>query len=156
MEISNFDKKMFSIAKGESLKSDCEHFKLGCVITYKRKIISFGHNKDKTHPAQKKFNKYRNFNNNCHNYIKHSIHAEIDAISSIPFLTARKIDSENGWNKVKIYVYRYAKTKKLACAKPCNACMEMIKSLGIKHLYYTEDYGIGYINILDNVEEDLV
>lgn len=145
---------MFSIAKGESLKSDC-NFKLGCVITYKKKIISCGHNKDKTHPAQKKYNKYRNFNNSG-NYIKHSIHAEIDAISHIPFLTGKMLDNEDGWGKVSIYVYRSSKIKNLACARPCNACMEMIKNLGIKNVYYTEDYGIGYINILDNIEEDLV
>ena len=156
MEMTNFDRRMFSIAKGESLKSDYSQFKLGCVITYKKKIIACGHNKDKTHPNQKRYNKYRDFNSSEHVYIKHSIHAEIDAISSIPFLVGKKIDEEDGWNKVKIYVFRASKTKSLACARPCNACMEMIKSLGIKHLYFTEDYGIGYINILNHEEIGLV
>lgn len=156
MEITNFDKRMFAIAKGEALKSDYNQFKLGCVVVYKKKIISCGHNKDKTHPNQKKYNKYRDFNNVEHIYIKHSVHAEIDAISGIPFLVGKKIDEENGWDKVKVYVYRYSKTKTLACARPCEACMEMIKSLGIKHVYFTDDYGIGYINILDNIEIGLI
>lgn len=156
MEFTNFDKKMFAIAKGEALKSDFDKFHIGCVIVYKKHIISYGHNKEKTHPLQKKFNRYRKFNNCKGSYIKHSIHAEIDAISQIPFIVGKMLDEEDGWNKVKIYVWRSTKTKKFACAKPCEACMEMIKSIGIRHLYYTEDYGIAYMDITNSKEYELI
>lgn len=155
MQISNFDKRMLSLARDEAAKSCDEHFHLGCVITYKRKVISVGRNKDKTHPLQGRYNKYRNFNNSEHMYIKHSIHAEIDAISSIPYLIGKEIDKENGWDKVSLYVCRYSTNKSIACSRPCKACMNAIINLGIKNVYYTEDFGIGYINIIEHKEMDL-
>lgn len=146
MSISNFDRRMFHYAKEEALKSTFNRFHVGAVIAYKHKIIGSGHNSDKTHPMQEKYNElYRTFNNANGCAIKHSLHAEISAISSIPFVVGKEVD----FSKAKIYIYRVAigKPKGYGLSKPCPACLNAIKDLGIKDIYYTDDYGLSYLRL---------
>lgn len=143
MTLTKFDKKMFKVAKEVAKTSNFKEHHLGCVIAYKRHIIAVGANSNKTHPTQCLYNAYRSFMESK-TPIKHSLHAEIDALMSIPYPVAQKID----WKKVKIYVYRICngKNKKVGLAKPCEGCMAAIKDFGIRHLYYTTDEG-GYAYI---------
>ena len=39
MKFTNFEKRMFLAARAEAEKSDYDRFHIGCVITYKNKII---------------------------------------------------------------------------------------------------------------------
>ena len=64
MKFSKFDERMFHAAHIEAEKSEYKRFHVGCVITYKHTIIGRGHNSNKSHPMQKEYNQYRNFNNN--------------------------------------------------------------------------------------------
>ena len=89
--ITNFDEKMFAAAAKEAEKSDFENFHMGCVIVYKKHIIGAASNSDKTHPMQAQYNKYRKFNK-TKNGIKHSIHAEIAAINSVPYIIGREVE----------------------------------------------------------------
>lgn len=141
MALSNFDMKMFNVAKSVAATSDFKNFHMGCVITYKKHIIAASSNMDKTHPMQKKYNKYRNFKHTPNN-VKHSLHAEIAALTSISYPLGMQLD----WNKVKIYIYRIAPGKKnqRGMARPCPACMQAIKDCGIQHVYYTTDDGFAY------------
>ena len=50
----------FKAAKAISELSDHNQYKIGAVVVMNHRIISSGHNSDtKTHPLQKKYNKYR-------------------------------------------------------------------------------------------------
>lgn len=153
---NSFDMRMFKAARSEADKSEFDPFHLGCVIVYKKNIISRGWNKAKTHPMQRLYNKYRKFNNDDGtHYIIDSVHAEIDAISKIPYTVKKEIDDNGDWHNVKIYVYRKSNTKrsKYSCAKPCKACMNAIKDLGITDVYYTDWDGLGYLKIGGDIDE---
>ena len=138
MSISNFDEKMFAAARKIAKTSDFDTFHMGCVIVYKKHIIGAAANSDKTHPMQAKYNKYRKFNK-TKNGVKHSVHAEIAAINTIPYTIGKEIE----WNKVKVYIYRIAPGKigKRGLARPCPGCMRALRDMGIKHIYYTGDEG---------------
>ena len=54
-------KKYLRCAKKVSLLSDNKKTRVGCVVVYKNKIISVGHNyENKTNPLQKKYNELIN------------------------------------------------------------------------------------------------
>lgn len=146
MNFSKFDIRMFNEARMEAESSEFKRFHTGAVIVYKKHIIGRGKNDDKSHPMQKEYNrKYRVFNSVGGNYINDSIHAEIAAISSIPYTVGIDID----WSKVKVYVYRISRGTKLGygLAKPCPACMNALKDLGIKNIYYTDSDGYSYLQL---------
>lgn len=133
---NSFDMRMFSEAKKEAKKSEFDKFHVGCVITYKGHIIGRGRNSSKTHPIQKKQNKFRTFNNcDCNNYYPPSIHAEVSALCSISYPVGVNIK----WDRVKVYVVRVLKNGDVACSKPCAACENLIRKLGIKGCYYSEN-----------------
>ena len=141
MGINNFDKKMFNAAKRIAETSDFSNFHVGCVIVYKKHIIGSASNSDKTHPMQAQYNKYRQFNK-TKNGIKHSVHAEIAAINSIPYVIGREVE----WSKVKVYIWRICPGKPglHGLAKPCPACTQALRDMGIQHIYYTGDESYVY------------
>lgn len=144
MAISNFDIRMFNAARLEAEKSDYKHFHVGCVIAYKHTIIGHGHNSYKTHPVQKRYNeKYREFKFHESGGVRHSIHAEVAALMSIPYVVGKDVD----FSKASVYVYRISpgRPKRYGCAKPCSACEAFIRDMGIKSVYYTDDSGLAYI-----------
>lgn len=146
MSFTNFDMRMFDKARLEAEKVYNQRAKVGCVIAYKGHIIGRGHNSSKSHPLQKQYNRrYRNFNNANGSFVNDTIHAEVDAINSISYTTGIKVD----WSKAKVFVYRICNGKRLGygCAKPCPACMNAIKDLGIKKIYYTDDEGYSYLEL---------
>lgn len=105
--------------------------RLGAAIFKGSKCIGLGFNKLKSHP--------RASQDYC------SLHAEQDAIIS----TVRQYkDDLDGCS---IYVYReHNKTKKPMLSKPCTICMDMIKNVKIKKVYYTDntnDRGWSYIKL---------
>ena len=116
----------FKAAKAMSKLSDYKQ-KIGCVVVYKHRIISSGFNHHKTNPLQKKYNKYR-FDEDTG---FHSVHAETDAL--LPLIGKKDID----FSHVSIYLYRQYKNGELAPSRCCESCMALVRSLGIRHLYYT-------------------
>lgn len=133
-------KHMFESAKECCKKSDYEgstNIKIGCVVAYKGTILAKGWNTNKTHTIQHHFNQYR-FNNKVTNrYLPDKCHAEINALRKIKYLD---IDFSN----VHVYVYREYKDGASAMARPCAACMRMIKSMGIKYIHYTTADGMAH------------
>jgi tRNA(Arg) A34 adenosine deaminase TadA len=98
----------------EAKRSKMGH-KHGCVIIYKNKVISKGHN-------------YRvDFY-----FHQRSIHAEIDAIKKI-----RKMNIDLG--KCILYVVRISNndSSALMLSKPCTFCTEAILKYGIGKVYYS-------------------
>lgn len=130
--MTNREKRFFQIAKEISFLSDFKIARVGAIVVENNRIISTGHNSMKTRPLQHKYNIYRHFDN-----YKNSIarqHAEIDALSPL-------IGKDIEWKKVSIFVYRELKNGKKGCSKPCEACSKLIRDLGIKNIYYIDEYG---------------
>lgn len=141
MSFTKFDKNMLKMAREVAKTSDFDSHHLGCVIAYKKHVIAVGANSNKTHPAQKTYNSYRNFTKGP-GAIKHSLHAEMCALMSISYPVAQQVD----WKQAKVYVYRICKGKPkgFGNARPCAACMAALKDFGIRHLYYTTNDGVAY------------
>lgn len=134
----SYKARWFMAARDEAFKSTQKPYFLGCVIVYKSHIIGRGHNQIKTHPRQRDYNKlYRPWTedtNEVQNW-HHTLHAEIDAIESIPYSVQQKID----WKKVEVYVYRVSEGLEgnTGLALPCPACANALADKGIRGAYYT-------------------
>lgn len=116
----------FKAAKAISELSDFPRVKIGCCAVYKHKIISSGCNSLKTNPTQKRLNIHR-FDADT----PATIHAELSCL--LPLINRKDIDFGN----VSLYIYREFKTGELALSKPCASCEALIRSLGIRNIYYT-------------------
>lgn len=136
--LSKSEKAYFNAAKGISMLSD-HRCKLGCIVVSGHRIISSGHNsKSKFHRLQseldnKWFPGYEN---------KGPVHAEVAAL--IP-LIKRRVDLSG----TALYVYRESRDGKLAMARPCPRCMELIKEQEIKKICYTTNNGYADERIVD-------
>jgi deoxycytidylate deaminase len=104
----------FNLAKQASKNSNHHEHKIGCVIAKGKRIFSIGWNSLRTHPDSP--HKYK------------SVHAEFHAINNLYPETLRGSS---------IYIYRERKNGDPALSKPCPSCMKLIKSVGIKNIYYT-------------------
>ena len=137
------DDHLFRAARECSFKSDYTgggKARIGCVVVYKNTILAKGWNSDKTHTDQAKFNVMR-FKDSGNRYLPNKIHSEVAALSKIKYLD---ID----FNKVHVYVYRELKNGKLALARPCQACVAAIKSLGIRNIHYTTADGYAFERLI--------
>lgn len=134
------DARWFDAARKAAEKSTFPRFHVGCAVVYGNHVLSSACNSEKSDPVQKKYNHYRHFNNyNDPKMVVHSIHSEIAAIKKIPYPEAQQID----WKRVRVFVYRVATglPRGFGMARPCRACMEYIRELGIREVYYTTDMG---------------
>ena len=118
--------RFFNLAKATALCSPHKKFNIGAVIiNHNKQILSIAYNQTKSHPEQKKLNKYRY---TPYDKDKNFLHAELAAI-----LKANKEELKNAI----IYVYRQDLNGHIACSRPCPACMAKIKEVGIRVIYYT-------------------
>lgn len=135
LDIKKSDMRFFQAAKDIAEQSTFPRFHVGCVLVYQGYIISSAHNTEKTDPVQKKYNRYRHFNNSNTGYISHTGHAEMLAIKKVPHPVAQQID----WKKVKLFVVRIAPglPGKIGLSRPCAGCEQLIRDYGIRDIYYT-------------------
>ena len=147
MEFSKRHIKFFEKAADIAETSNFDRYHIGCVAVLKNKIIAAASNKLKTHTIQAEYDKYRQFN--CLSDPKniHSLHAEIACLTSIK--------KDVPFDKVELYIYRKMTKKPFGLARPCPACMAMIKNLGIKKIYYTTNDGFAFEQLeTELLEED--
>lgn len=135
-EFTKRDMRFFEVAKAMARTSKHPRFSVGAALVCGGQVISVGVNMNKTHPMQKKYNKYRNIDKPMH----HNLHAEIAAIME----AVHKLDD---LKNVKVYVYRETKDGTPAMARPCAACMPCLNDHGIVDIYYTTDDGYAYEHI---------
>lgn len=109
-----------------SVSSDFYKCKTGCVAYYNGVVLARGWNSHKTHPLQNKYNKLR-FSDT--DKFRCCLHAEMMVVAKI-----RHLDID--FAKVQIYVWRGEKDRP-RLSKPCAACEQALKDLGIKDVYYT-------------------
>lgn len=128
--ITKSDYKYFSKARRAAMISDYHKTHIGCVAVYQVTVIGIGCNCNKTHPTQKFYNKYRKQSDS----MLPKLHAEINCINSIKNLGVN-------FSRVKLYIYRIRKDQPYGLSRPCPSCMEAIKDLGIRDIYYTSNDG---------------
>jgi deoxycytidylate deaminase len=92
--------------------------KLGAVVVKGGRILSTGYNEVRYTKELK----------------KPTLHAEQSAI--LKLLKRRRLHDLVGSS---IYVYRRTPGGNLGNACPCSVCMDLIRSVGIKRVFYTED-----------------
>lgn len=95
-----------------------------CIVKGNR-VISFGHNKRKSHPLQIKYSK---------NSESIYLHAEIDAIKN----ALKEVDSSI-LDKSTLYVARTKKNGDEGLSKPCKGCRKAIEAFGINRVVYTTE-----------------
>lgn len=120
------------LLKAQQIASVSDYYKthIGCVAVYQGQIIGLGCNCNKTHPAQKFYNRYRDESD----YLLPKLHAEINCINQIKHLSINFV-------KVKLYIYRIRNDQPYGMARPCPSCIAAIKDLGIRDIYYTTNDG---------------
>ena len=137
MRLSKSHRSYFKAAKAVSELSTYKQHHLGCVAVYGHTIISSGYNSNKTNPTQKKLNACR-FTEET----PHTLHSEVSCL--LPLMGRRDID----FSRVQLYIWRNHTDGTPALARPCKSCMHLIKELGIKNIYYTNDDGYSHEEIL--------
>lgn len=131
MTLTRRENRFLDLAKIVSRTSDYHGPRIGCVVVYKKSVLSVASNSEKTHSLQKIYNRFRNFD------IDKSpakVHSEVHALS---WLIGKNID----WNNVEIYIYRELRNGAPAISKPCPACSKLIDDLGIKTVFYINEKG---------------
>ena len=107
--------KFFELCKKVSQNSDHQDHRHGSCITRGNKLISVGCNKKRTHPKS------------LHRF-KH-LHAEVSAI----------VNAKQDLEGCSIYIYRQIKDGTPSLSRPCDSCMMLIKEVGIKKIYYSNN-----------------
>ena len=107
----------------EEAESSTYRFRVGAVVFKGSRILASGHNdirSSRIHPLHKNY--------------KNALHAEQDAILNI-----------KEWSTLKgcsILVVKISKSKgTLSMAKPCKMCQQLLRYVGIKTMYYTNENG---------------
>ena len=118
-----------NLARNACLYSDFMKARLGAVLIYKGKVMSVGWNSTKTSPLQKSLNKFRHYELDC-GMAHHTLHAEVSCLTK-----ARDLDID--WGRASLFICRIKKDGSRALSRPCVGCQALIKSMGIKNIYYT-------------------
>ena len=132
--------KFFEKARQIAEESCFEVYHVGCIAVLKNKIIAASCNQLKTHPLQKRYNVYREFNCESDPKNMHALHAEIACLSSIK--------QDVNFKDIELYIVRQLKSGGNGMSRPCAACMPYIKSLGIRDIYYSTNYGYAHEQLL--------
>lgn len=110
----------FRLAKRKAQESPFQKHKLGAVIVKGGRVLSTGYNEIRYTRELR----------------KHSVHAEQAAI--LRLLKDRRVDALVG---SEIYVSRTTPGGRVACAKPCVMCHDLIRSCGLRWVHYTDNEG---------------
>lgn len=130
--MNKMDARLLNLALDIAKCSDYGKYHMGCVVAQKNTVLNTAFNTCKTHPLQKKYNRERFSDDDKPHYL----HAEIHALAPL-------LNEEIEWSKVTVYIARKRKCDgENGMARPCAACMKMIRGLGVKKVVYTTDFGV--------------
>ena len=96
----------------------------------KNRLQKIGINLNKTHPANLKYNYFTKDGNDIRSMV--GVHSELSAIL--------KYGKEDCSDCVFVNI-RIDKKGKLAMAKPCKGCQDLLKQIGYKKLFFTNEEG---------------
>ena len=108
--------------------------RLAAALVRGNRVVSFGTNKRKTHPLQKRFAR----NHHCI-----YLHAEIDAIKN-----ALKEIAVEELARCTLIVVRTKKDGSNGLARPCKGCMSAIETFGIRQVIYSTNKQNHYEELL--------
>lgn len=108
------------MAAKQALKSEFAQHRLGAVIVKGGRILATGFNSRRPSALLK----------------TETLHAEAAAI--LKLLKEKRLEDLAG---SEIYVTRYTKGGMVGMAHPCSECMALIRSVGIKRIHYTTNFG---------------
>ena len=129
-DITKSERAFFRIAKNMSDLSD-HRYKIGAAVVIKHRIVSTGTNSDSkcnAHQARLDMATFGGLHFG-------KMHAQTDALLPL-------IKNDVDLTDASLFVYREHKNKAPAMARPCERCMKLIKSCGIKTIYYTTEDGV--------------
>jgi deoxycytidylate deaminase len=112
---TRFVKAGLELAQAAHRDRDC-YYQLCALVVKRNRVISVGYNNPKTHPLA--------------NTKMRQLHAEMDAIIGC---TKAELDG------AEIVVVRARRDGKVGMAKPCRACDDFIRRVGLRRVYYTVD-----------------
>ena len=118
-----------NLAHNACYYSDFMKTRLGAVLIYKGKVMSVGWNSNKTSPLQKSLNRLRDIPVDC-GEAHHTLHAEVACLTK-----AKDLDID--WGRASLFICRIKKDGSRGLSRPCQGCQALIRSLGIKNVYYT-------------------
>ena len=110
----------FRVASKEAKKSCHKQHRLGAVVVKGGRILATGFNELRPSSVTK----------------TPTLHAEASAI--LKLLKKRKLHDLFGSS---VYVARYTKGGKIGMARPCAHCYQLLQSVGVRDIYYTNDIG---------------
>ena len=116
MVLNNSDYKFFQKARRIAEISDYPKIHVGCVAVYQNQVIAIGCNSNKTHPLQKRYNRYRD---ECDSLLP-KLHAEIHCINQLRHLNVN-------YTKVKLYIYRIGNDKPFRMCRPAHHAWQLLK-----------------------------
>ena len=105
-----------------SKQSNHPNHHLGAVVVKGGRILASGYNRVQQH------------NKLCYRKFNSSVHAEQDAIRKL-------LGNPDLLYGSSLYVSRIGRSGSLLLAKPCAFCMDLIRSVGIKKIFYTDSDG---------------
>lgn len=108
----------FRIASKEAVKSPHKQHKLGAVIVKGSRILSTGYNQ--LRPSRE--------------LRTETLHAEAAAV--LKLLKEGRLSTLSG---AEMYVTRFTRGGRVGLARPCQACRELLQSVGISRVHYTTD-----------------
>ena len=130
--------RFLKFAKEASKESTYEgsrtNVNIGAVLVYHGTILAKGSNTNKTHPMQDRVNAQRYDKNSITKYCPPKMHAEIACL-----IKCRRLDID--FSKAELYVYREYRDGTKALARPCKACRQALKEMGIKKVCYSTEEG---------------
>lgn len=139
------NKRFFKFAREASMQATyhgAKNFRpaIGAVAVYKGSIVATAYNSNKTSPLQARYNVYRYSDTST----LAKTHAETSLIQKLRWRFGDSID----WSRVYIYLYREYKDGKLAPSRCCASCIQMLKELGVRKIYYTTEDGYAEENLV--------
>lgn len=124
----------FRHARNAAMMSDFYRAPTGCVVAQRGRVLAAGFSSRKSHPQQQRYNRYRDFRD-APSPLPAQLHAEVAALVQL-----RNSDVE--WGKVDVFIYRIRRDRPHGLARPCQACMQYLRDLGVKSVWYTTDEGV--------------
>lgn len=109
----------------------CRHFSF---VIYKNRIITIGLNKPKTHPTNLRNRKISYITGEDYSQYKHTC-SEFNSIIKLKKKT--NIDTK----KCTLINIRYDRNKKIAMAKPCMSCANLLKYFEFKKVIWSTNDG---------------
>jgi deoxycytidylate deaminase len=116
----NYIEKGVALATLSARESNCPNFKVGAALMKGQRCVSRGRNfYKKSHPKSKT--------------IWNGIHAEFNCLHGL--------DPDKAKGCV-IFVVRIMRNGELSMARPCDDCLELLNSYGVRAFYYTDYDGL--------------